>query len=73
MNAATFGPVWIHPPHFWRATAGKSEDEIADLLDHITQLLAEGQIEALMRFDFVTGVGYPYPNCRRGATEKSAA
>jgi len=73
MNTATFGPVWIHPPRFWRATAGKSEDEIADLLDHITRLLAEGRIEALLQFDFVTGVGYPYPNGRRDGTAKSAA
>jgi hypothetical protein len=61
MNAAA-GPVWIHPPRFWNAVKGKSEDEVAALLDHITQLLAQGQIEALLRFDFVTGVGYPYPN-----------
>lgn len=47
MNAAERGPVWIHPPRFWKATEGKSEDEIAALLDHITQLLAEGNVEAL--------------------------
>ena len=64
MNAAP-GPVWIHPPRFWNAVKGKSEDEVAALLDHITQLLAQGQIEALLRFDFVTGVGYPYPNTSR--------
>ena len=62
MNAVDHGPVWIHPPLFWKATEDKSEDEIADLLDHIEQLLAESQIEALLRYDFVTGVGYPYPN-----------
>jgi hypothetical protein len=75
MSAAVPGPVWIHPPRFWNAVKGKSEDEIANLLDHITQLLAEGQIEALLRFDFVTGVGYPYPNPPRSMqdTKKSAA
>lgn len=75
MNAAVGGPVWIHPPRFWNAVEGKSEDEIATLLDYITQLLAEGQIEALLRFDFVTGVGYPYPNSSRRieGTNKSAA
>ncbi len=75
MNAAVPGPVWIHPPRFWNAVEGKSEDEIANLLDHITQLLSEGQIEALLRFDFVTGVGYPYPNSSRGMQNagKSAA
>jgi hypothetical protein len=75
MNAAARGPVWIHPPLFWKATEDKSEDEIADLLDYIAQLLAEGQIEALLRFDFVTGVGYPYPNSprRKEGTKKSAA
>ncbi len=74
MNAAAPGPVWIHPPRFWNAVEGKSEDEIADLLDFITQLLAEGKIEALLRFDFVTGVGYPYPNFRRKkGAEKPAA
>jgi hypothetical protein len=62
MNAATHGPVWIHPPRFWNATNGKSEEEITALLDFITQLLADGQIDALLRFDFVTGVGYPYPS-----------
>lgn len=62
MNAAPVGPVWIHPPRFWNAVEGKSEDEIANLLDYITQLLEEGQIETLLEFDFVTGVGYPYPN-----------
>lgn len=62
MNAAEQGPVWIHPPRFWKATEGKSEDEIAALLDHISQLLAAGDIEALSRFEFITGVGYPYPN-----------
>lgn len=66
MNAVARGPVWIHPPRFWNAVAGKSEDEIADLLDHIMQLLAEGKIEALLQFDFVTGVGYPYPNSSKG-------
>ncbi len=75
MNASALGPVWIHPPRFWNAVKGKSEDEIAELLDHITQLLAEGQIEALLRFDFVTGVGYPYPNTfnRVESTKKSVA
>jgi hypothetical protein len=74
MNAAP-GPVWIHPPRFWNAMKGKSEDEITALLDHITQLLAQGQIEDLLRFDFVTGVGYPYPNTsgRFEGTTKSAA
>jgi hypothetical protein len=61
MNAATLGPVWIHPPRFWKATEGKSEEEVAALLDHITQLLEEGQTDALLQFDFVTGIGYPYP------------
>ena len=75
MNAAASGPVWIHPPRFWNAVEGKSEDEIADLLDHIKQLLAQGQTEALLQFDFVTGVGYPYPNSSRSldGTKKSAA
>lgn len=75
MNASERGPVWIHPPRFWKAVEGKSEDEIADLLDYLTQLLAEGQTEALLRFDFVTGVGYPYPNSSRSmeGTKKSAA
>jgi hypothetical protein len=68
MNAAKPGPVWIHPPRFWNATKGKSETEVTALLDLITQLLAEGQIDALLRFDFVTGVGYPYPNAS-GPTE----
>jgi len=62
MNAAEKGPVWIHPPRFWKATEGKSKEEIAALLDHITQLLAQGNMEALSRYDFVTGIGYPYPN-----------
>jgi hypothetical protein len=66
MNEAALGPVWIHPPRFWKVIEGKSEEEIAELLDYITQLLAEGQIEALLRFDFVTGIGYPYPNSSRG-------
>ena len=65
MNANASGPVWIHPPRFWNAVEGKSDDEIAELLDHLTQLLAEGQTEALLRYDFVTGVGYPYPNSPR--------
>ncbi len=75
MNAAAHGPVWIHPPRFWKATEGKTEEEIADLLDYIARLLAEGQTEALYRFDFVTGVGYPYPNSPRHleGTKKSAA
>lgn len=61
MNTEESGPVWIHPPRFWKATEGKSEAEIADLLQCITQLLAEGKVEELLQFDFVTGVGYPYP------------
>lgn len=65
MNAVGRGPVWIHPPLFWKATEGKSEDEIADLLGHIEKLLAENQIEALLRYDFVIGIGYPYPNSSR--------
>jgi hypothetical protein len=75
MKAATLGPVWIHPPRFWKATEGKSEEEIAELLDSITRLLAEGQIETLLRYDFVTGVGYPYPHssCPLGDTRKPAA
>lgn len=75
MNAAALGPVWIHPPRFWNATEGKSEDEIAALLDYLTQLLAEGNIEALSRFDFITGVGYPYrnPHGLPKGTKKSAA
>ncbi len=75
MNAAVPGPIWIHPQRFWNAVEGKSEDEVADLLDHIAQLLAEGQIEALLRFDFVTGVGYPYPHTSRRieGTNESAA
>lgn len=68
MNTATTGPVWIHPPRFWKAVSGKSEDEIAALLEHIEKLLAAGQTEALLKFDFVTGVGYPYPHSS-GPTE----
>jgi hypothetical protein len=75
MSAAELGPIWIHPPRFWKAVEGKREDEISDLLDQRTQLLAEGQTEALLRFDFVTGVGYPYPNSSRltESTKESAA
>ena len=73
MSAAALGPVWIHPPRFWNAVEGKSEDEIAKLLDYLTQLLAEGQIETLLQFDFVTGVGYPYPNRRSDGTGNAAA
>jgi hypothetical protein len=74
MNTAALGPVWIHPPRFWSAVEGKSEDEIADLLDYMAHLLADGQTEALLRFDFVTGVGYPYPKSsgRMKDTEKPA-
>lgn len=62
MNIASPGPVWIHPPRFWKATEGKSEEEVAALLACIEQLLAEGKTEALLKYDFVTGVGYPYPD-----------
>ncbi len=62
MNAEVQGPVWIHPPRFWAAVAGKSEAEISSLLELVTQLHEEGNREALLQFDFVTGVGYPYPN-----------
>jgi hypothetical protein len=62
MNAVIPGPVWIHPPRFWKATEGKSEEEVSALLGRIEQLLAEGKTEALLRYDFITGVGYPYPN-----------
>ena len=75
MNAAAPGPIWIHPPSFWNATEGKSEAEVAELLDHLTKLLEEGQTETLLRYDFVTGVGYPYPNSPRvkEGAKKSAA
>jgi hypothetical protein len=75
MNTRSFGPVWIHPPRFWKAVEGKSEDEVADLLEFITKLLAEGRTEILLQYDFVTGVGYPYPNSSRqaGKTRKPAA
>jgi hypothetical protein len=74
MTATELGPVWIHPPRFWKATQGKSEDEVAALLDHINSLLTEGKIETLLQFDFVTGVGYPYPHCPVGdGAKKSAA
>ncbi len=53
MNAAVPGPIRIHPPRFWNAVNGESEDEIANLLDHIAQLRAKGQIEALLRFDLL--------------------
>ena len=75
MNAAVAGPVWIHPPRFWNAVKGKSEDEVADLLDYIERLLTEGKTETLLRFDFVTGIGYPYPNPARqieGRTKSAA-
>lgn len=65
MNTAAPGPIWIHPPRFWNAVAGKSEDEVTELLDSLTRLLAEGHTEAILRFDFVTGVGYPYPGPSR--------
>jgi hypothetical protein len=54
------GPVWIDPPRFWTATAGKSEAEVTQLLEHISELWRTGDTEALMRFSFVTCVGYPY-------------
>jgi hypothetical protein len=75
MNGATRGPVWIHPPRFWKATEGKSEEEVSALLARIEQLLAEGKTETLLQYDFVTGVGYPYPNAptSREQIEKSAA
>jgi hypothetical protein len=73
MNAQVQGPVWIDPPRFWAAAAGKSEAEISDLLDHIVQLWNEGKREALLRFDFVTGAGYPYPSHELSAAEDRGA
>ena len=70
MNASAW-PIWIHPPNFWKAVEGKSEDEIDDFLNYLTRLLAQGQIETLLRFDFVTGVGYPYPNPSRHIGDKT--
>ena len=64
MTAAVTGPVWIDPPLFWTAVADKSEDEVASLLDHIQELWQRSDVEALLRFDFVTCVGYPYQNQR---------
>jgi hypothetical protein len=60
MEAAVKGPVWIDPPRFWAAVAGKSEAEIDSLLGHIEELWQKADLEALQRFDFVTCVGYPY-------------
>jgi hypothetical protein len=54
------GPVWIDPPRFWTAVAGKSEDEVTQLLEQVSELWRAGDIDALMRFSFVTCVGYPY-------------
>jgi hypothetical protein len=65
MNTTLTGPVWIDPPRYWAAIANKSEKEIDALLESITTLWHHGQIEALFQFDFVIGVGYPYPGeCR---------
>jgi hypothetical protein len=60
MLAAIPGPVWIDPPRFWTATDGKSEEEVTQLLDHVSELWRSGDIDALLRFSFVTCVGYPY-------------
>ena len=60
MSAAMPGPVWIDPPRFWSATAGKSDDEVSQLLELVSELWRAGDVDALMRFSFVTCVGYPY-------------
>ena len=60
MDAASKGPVWIDPPRFWAAVAGKSDEEVSSLLDHIEELWQRADVAALQRFDFVTCVGYPY-------------
>jgi hypothetical protein len=58
--ANSVGPIWIDPPKYWAATAGKSEEEITQMWEHLSELLAEGKIETIKRFEFVTCIGYPY-------------
>ncbi len=45
--------VWINPPKYWAATAGMSEDEIANLLEQVVNCARAGDLEALRKFDFV--------------------
>jgi hypothetical protein len=72
MSTASRGPVWIDPPRFWAAVAGKNEEEITALLNHIDELWQRADIEALQRFDFVTCVGYPYRSRRDPNSEQAA-
>jgi hypothetical protein len=67
MHAPIPGPVWIDPPRFWTAIAGKGEDEVTHLIEHILELWRAGDVDSLMRFDFVTCVGYPYKRLRSSA------
>jgi len=67
MAEASKGPVWIDPPKYWAAVAGKSEEEVTQIWEEITQLLLQGKMEAVSRIAFVTGIGYPYPKSRCNA------
>ncbi len=71
MNAKVRGPVWIDPPRFWAVVARMTENEVEALLENVSQLWQDGNIEALLQFDFVTGVGYPYPG--QGSDRRNAA
>lgn len=48
------GRIYLNPPRFWAATRNMSEKDVDAFADKIFRLAAEGRVEELGRYDFIS-------------------
>jgi len=46
--------IWFHPPMFWAATKGMSQEQADRFLDEVLVLAEVRDLETLRRFPFVS-------------------
>ena len=49
--------IYLNPPKFWAATRHMTHEDAEQFADKIYRLAAEGRVEELRRYDFIS-VGY---------------
>ncbi len=46
--------IYLNPPRFWAATKNMAEVDVEDFTNEIFRLAAEGRVEELKRYDFIS-------------------
>ena len=46
--------IYLNPPRFWAATRNMNDADIEEFTSELIRLAAEGRVEELKRFDFIS-------------------